>query len=168
MTNFNPSQLVLLIFPIFLLTGAIFDALTLRIPNRFNLFGLILFVPIAWLVGLSFDDMLIHLLVGFCLLLLSFGAYAAGIFGGGDSKFFAVIGLWLGYQPLPEFLFYTGLVGGILSLFIMIGGRFIPVQWQPAIFQTMLSKKVVPYGTAMSIAALLVYQNSPFWVLLMS
>lgn len=168
MFPFHISQFLLLIFPVFVLIAAILDALTLTIPNRFNLIGMILFFPIAWLAGLSLDIILIHMLVGFGLLLLSFAAYAAHIFGGGDSKFIAVIGLWLGYQPLPEFLLYTSIVGGLLALVVMVGGRWIPTQFQPAIFQTMYGRKVVPYGTAMSVAALLAYPNAPLWLILMS
>lgn len=162
------SQCLLLIFPVFLITGAIFDILTLRLPNPFNLFGLILFFPIALLAGLSLEGVLIHLLVGLGVLLISFSAYAAGFFGAGDSKFMTVIALWIGYEPLAGFLLYTGILGGLMALVILIAGRLIPFQFQPPFFKAMTKKNVVPYGTAMAIAALLVYHETPIWLLMMS
>ena len=99
------SQILLLFFPILLITGAFYDVMTLRLPNTYNLFGLIMFFPIAWMAGIPFNNILIQLLVGSGVLLVSFGAFAAGFFGGGDSKFIAVIALWIGYDTLVEFFF---------------------------------------------------------------
>ena len=99
------SQMLLLFFPILLITGAFYDVMTLRLPNTYNLFGLIMFFPIAGMAGIPFNNILIHLLVGSGVLLVSFGAFAAGFFGGGDSKFIAVIALWIGYDTLVEFFF---------------------------------------------------------------
>jgi prepilin peptidase CpaA len=162
------SQILLLFFPILLIAGAFYDVMTLRLSNTYNLFGLIMFFPIAWMAGIPFNNILIHLLVGSGVLLVSFGAFAAGFFGGGDSKFIAVIALWIGYDTLVEFFFLTGIFGGLLALVVLIGGRFIPVEWQPAFFKAMSKRKVVPYGAAMAIAALLVYQDTAIWINLMS
>ena len=162
------SQFTLLFFPVFLITGGIFDVLTLRLPNLFNLFGLVMFFPLAIIAGMSLDTILIHLLVGSGVLVISFGAFAAGFFAGGDSKFIAVISLWIGYDTLLDFLYLTGILGGIMALVVLIGGRLIPVQWQPDIFKSMSKRKVVPYGTAMAIAALIVYQDTAIWINLMS
>jgi prepilin peptidase CpaA len=168
MQNINLTQFLLLVFPIYLIIGAIFDVLTLKIPNNYILIGLFLFVPIAVFAGFTFNDMLFNLLVGIAILLISFGAYAAGVFGGGDSKFMAVIALWIGFEPLPEFLLYTGIIGGVMALGVLIGGRFVPVYLQPAFFKTMHQRRVVPYGTAMSLATLLVYQDTAIWKFFMS
>lgn len=164
----NYSQILLLVFPVFLLAGAICDVLTLKLPNALNLIGLVLFFPISWLIGMPMDDILMHILISFCILLIGFGAFAAGLFGGGDSKFIAVVALWIGFDPLLDFVFYTALFGGVMGLIVLIGGRFIPDQYQPSFFRAMTERRVVPYGTAMSLAALFVYRDTSVWSLLMS
>ncbi len=161
------AQIELLIFPLFLLTGGLFDLLTLRLENKFNLFGFLLFFPTAWLIGIPLDDMLIHLLTGSVFLLLGLIAFAFRFFGGGDGKFIAVVALWLGYEPIASFLLYTGVFGGLLALGILLGGRFLPIIYQPEFFKPMVERKQVPYATAMAIAALCVYPETVIWSILM-
>ena len=162
------SYIEILIFPVFLMVGIFYDFLTLKIPNLYNLFGFALFVPIALSIGLPFDDILLHILISLAVLLVGFGAFAAGFFGGGDSKFLAVIALWIGYETSPLFIFYTALLGGGMAILILICGRLIPAPMQPRFLNRMVERKVIPYGTAMGLATLFVYQDTWIWTTLMS
>lgn len=168
MPVFAFSQILILIFPLYLLCAAILDLKTLRIPNRFNLAGLPLFAAVFMVTSMPLDMIGWHALTGLLILLVGFGAFAAGFFGGGDAKFLAVIALWLGYQALIPFFFHAAIIAGVMALLVLIGGRLIPSQYQPAFFKAMVDRKVIPYGTAMSLAALYVYPETPLWALLMS
>jgi len=162
------SQMLLLFFPFYVLVGAIFDMKTLRIPNSYNLFGFLMFFPVFYFSNIALNDMGIHLLTFVVVLIIGFAAFAAGFFGGGDAKFIAVIALWIGYEAMLNFLFFMALFGGILAVIVTLGGRYIPDRYQPEIFKNMVERKVVPYGTAMSLAAIVIYDETRLWALFMS
>lgn len=54
---------------------------------------------------------------GFFLLL---ALLSKGGIGGGDIKLMAVLGLWLGYRNILAALFFTFLIGGLFSVFLLL------------------------------------------------
>ena len=75
-------------------------------------------VPFAYLVGLSGQDILIHLACGFGVLVLTFSMFAFGWIGGGDAKLAAATAVWVGWQHLGEYGIYSTFLGGVLTLLI--------------------------------------------------
>ncbi len=77
----------------------------------------------ALISGKYFQSSVIGLLVGFILFLIVF---LIGGLGGGDVKLMAAIGAIKGYPFVMYAAFYSALVGGLISIMIMIWkGRFL-------------------------------------------
>lgn len=112
-----------LVLPLFLSLGmAVFDLKTRRIPNYLTLGGA--------LGGLGFQlgyhglpgllDGLAGLGLGFFLLL---GLYLLGGMGAGDVKASAALGAWLGLWRAFALFVYTGLLGGLILLVMLLWHR---------------------------------------------
>ena len=158
---------IMLIFPIFLSLALGWDVATFTIPNWLNIGLVLLFIPAALLAHLSFEAIGWHVLIGVILLGLGMGLFAAGYAGGGDAKFLAAIGLWLGPSALVAFLLYTALAGGLLALGLLaFRGMPIPYKWgqHEAVMRLHEPGGGIPYGVALSAAALLVYPATPVFV----
>ena len=93
---------------IFLLCGAVADLRSRKIPNSLNVGAFIVGVTLscffAGLEGLSYS--MGGFIVGLTILFVPF---SAGLIGGGDVKFAAAAGTFLGWQ-----LLLAGLAGGII------------------------------------------------------
>jgi prepilin peptidase CpaA len=94
---------------------------------------------------------------------VTFTFFACGWIGGGDAKLAAATALWLGFDPLLEYLLTASIFGGALTLVIM-RFRLMPM---PALLQgqewAMRLHRVdagVPYGIALAAAALTVYPHT--------
>ena len=106
----------LLLFPLVMAFAALSDLFTMTISNRISIALVAVFVPFAWLVGLSGAEIGIHLLCGFGVLVLTFGMFAFGWIGGGDAKLAAATAVWVGWQHLGEYGLYSTFLGGMLTL----------------------------------------------------
>ena len=94
---------------------------------------------------------------------VAFACFAFGWIGGGDAKFAAAIILWLGPAGAMEFLIYAGLFGGLLTIVLLsFRGRLLPAfaLRQDWLLRLHDPKAGVPYGVALSAAALVVYPNT--------
>jgi prepilin peptidase CpaA len=67
--------------------------------------------------------------------------------GGGDVKMLGALALWLPLQPLVWLLILMSLIGGALTVIMMIEHR-----WKKS--ETPLE---IPYGVAIAIAAIVVF-----------
>ena len=154
---------VLLIFPFCLIYAGITDVLSFTISNKISGVLVAFFFLLAPFSGLSFAEIGIHILVGFVALLIGFVLFAAGYLGGGDVKIIAAIGLWLGFDHLGDFLVYTTLFGGALSLMVLYLRKTpLPVwladhRW---LVNMQTGQGAVPYGIAIGLAGLSVYPAS--------
>tara|TARA_Y100000815_G_scaffold230678_2_gene220518 strand:- start:502 stop:852 length:351 start_codon:yes stop_codon:yes gene_type:complete len=103
--------------------------------------GLSLWPDIAWQIGIA------ALVFAFFV-----GAFALGQMGGGDVKMIGALALWLPVLPLLSMLVLMSLIGGVLTLVLMVERRL------------RRSTKVleIPYGIAIAIAALLVLREPIF------
>lgn len=144
------------------------DFLTMTIPNGFS-FGLVaLFLP-AW----GLDAVLVsngqpavmstlqaHLWAFGGILVLSVPMFYLGVWGGGDAKLAAAIGLWVGLKGLFMFLGVMAVFGLVLVLGLYgikkLEGR-IPLKWRSAgswPAQVCSGSRILPYGIALSIGGL--------------
>ena len=163
------ATLLVAVFPVVVTVAASYDLLTMQIPNRFPAALAIAFLALALLSGLPLSTIGIHLLAGLAVLACTFALFAFGFLGGGDAKLASAIVLWVGLEQALPFLMLTALFGGALSL-IVLAFRSVPLPgfllgWPPAL---RLHEKGagVPYGVALAAAALAVFPDTQWFVLL--
>jgi len=108
--------------------AALNDANAMKIPNRIPLIVLaayFLMVPFTW-AGLPI--FLEHLTVGVTLFAAGFAMFAFGWMGGGDSKLLAATAFWFTWPDVFTYMIYTAMFGGALTLFILLGRKYVPVR----------------------------------------
>ncbi len=160
------QAVTLLFFPVLMAFAALSDLFTMTISNRISIALVAVFVPFAYLVGLSGQDILIHLVCGFGVLVLTFGMFAFGWIGGGDAKLAAATAVWIGWQHLGEYGIYSSFLGGLLTLLILtMRGMPIPVsalryKWIARLHDQHTG---VPYGIALAVAGLIIYPDTGVW-----
>jgi prepilin peptidase CpaA len=112
---------------VMLLSAVIADLRSRRIPNTLVLAGLMLAFIVhsialgtgsAPLAGPSWWAPLAGLLTGLALLMPLYLLHATGA---GDVKLMAMVGAFIGVQPVLTATLYTLLAGGLLSLVFMLG-----------------------------------------------
>ncbi|HYF53833.1 MAG TPA: prepilin peptidase [Salinarimonas sp.] len=160
------TSALLLLFPALMAYAAATDLLTMTIPNRISLALLAGFVALVLGGSIPWGAAPWHLAAGALVLAVCFGFFAAGWMGGGDAKLAAVTALWLGFDPLLNYLLAASLAGGALTLGLL-SIRQVPLP-AFALGWTWLTrlhdrKTGIPYGIALAAAALLVYPESPVW-----
>lgn len=108
--------------------------------------------------------------IGCALAVFLVGAalFARGYLGGGDVKLLATATLWAGAVGTPSLLVLTGILGGALTLFlIMPFGAQLAAAGRALLAPSAMSAdpnaaKSVPYGVAIAGAALIVILSSHF------
>ena len=153
----------LTIFPATMAFAAASDLLTMTIANRISLLLVAGFALIAALSGITGAVLFSHLSAGGAVLAGGFLCFARGWIGGGDAKLAAATALWLGFAHLFDYLIYASLLGGALTLLIIVF-RTMPLpaalagsEWAKRLYQTDAG---IPYGIALAGAALIVYPQS--------
>lgn len=141
-----------------------YDVVRFRIPNW--LVGLVLLLyPLHYFTSPVAINGQEALLVASVLLAAGFAVFAAGIAGAGDAKLLAACGLWIGGNAILEYLIAMSLLGGALSLALLIGRpmmgylwlRLCPTRPLPGILE---KGAPIPYGLAIAGAFLvLLLQN---------
>ncbi|MDQ2878446.1 MAG: prepilin peptidase [Pseudomonadota bacterium] len=128
-----------------LVSAGIQDARTREIANWKNA-AIALLAPLWWWSNGLFlwPDIAAQLVLAVIVFAFFCGAFALGWMGGGDVKMIGALALWLPFQPLAGMLILMSLVGGALTIVMMI--------------ERTLKKKTgaieIPYGVAIAIAAL--------------
>jgi prepilin peptidase CpaA len=157
------STLALLFFPLAMAFAASSDLLTMRISNKLVIAVAVGFVLVALLVQLPLEQFLMHVACALVVLVVAFGMFALRWIGGGDAKLAAATTLWLGFGLTLPYLAYTAILGGVLTLLILLLRR-LPVEAfaanMPWLARLHDRKQGVPYGVAMALAGLLTYSNS--------
>ncbi|MFL0413868.1 prepilin peptidase [uncultured Sphingomonas sp.] len=136
-----PALLVLL-----LVSAGIEDARTREIANWKNA-AIALMAPLWWVsIGLApWPDMAIQIGIATVVLALFCVAFHFGQMGGGDVKLIAALALWLPIAPLMQMLLLMSVLGGALTLVMLIEHK---LRKNPRALE-------IPYGVAIAIAALL-------------
>jgi prepilin peptidase CpaA len=157
------EAITLTVFPAAMAFAASSDLFTMTIANRISLVLIGGFVVLSLLIGMSVTEMLLHLGAGAAVLVVGFVFFSCGWIGGGDAKLAAVTALWLGFGHLFEYLTYSSILGGALTLGLL--------QFRMFPLPTVLASREwierlhcrdggVPYGVALAAAALIVYPHT--------
>jgi prepilin peptidase CpaA len=154
---------VLSALPLLLIVAAIKDAMTMTIPNWISLAivgGFLMVAPF----GLEPAQIGFNALVAVGMLAAGFAMFSLNWVGGGDAKLLAGAALWMGLPALPEFLLWTAIFGGGLSLGLL-GARqvalylpFAPAQG--ALGRLLAPKGDIPYGLAIAAGGLAAFPQS--------
>ena len=133
-----------------LVSAGIQDARTREIANWKNA-AIALMAPLWWWTsGLAvWPDMAMQL--GVALLVFAFfaGAFALGQMGGGDVKMIGALALWLPVMPLLWMIVLMSLIGGALTLLMVVEKK---VRRHDRLLE-------IPYGVAIAIAGLIVLRE---------
>ena len=167
-------------FSIILVTilSVFFDLTVRRIPNWIIAFGLTLGFLLNAMQGFTpFVHSLLGFMVGIGVFIVPF---ALGWMGGGDVKYFAVVGVLLGVGSLPRVLFYSILAAGMIAIGYAVCGRFnarffkeawIDCKLAVISFGRMLPDSIatktakgtdsVPWGVAIGVGTIVAYYFDP-------
>ncbi|MBT3238019.1 MAG: peptidase [Rhodospirillaceae bacterium] len=99
-----------------LATAAFSDLSSYRIPNRITL-AIATLYPVYVLAAPVSVDWIGGLMVGGIVLAAGFALFAFKVLGGGDVKMLAAVALWAGQPHIADFLIFSALAGGLMSLF---------------------------------------------------
>ncbi|WP_420479726.1 A24 family peptidase [Brevundimonas sp. FT23028] len=158
------TLILLGVMPMLVIVGGLSDLTTMKIPNWISLALIAGFLPAALVAGLPLGDVAVHFGVAFTALLVGMGMFALRWIGGGDAKLMASACLWLGLQGSGLFLVYTGLMGGLFCLFLILArAQFRPyLAGAPGWMTTLMEPKGdIPYGVAIAAGALIAYPSAP-------
>ena len=138
------------------LLACLSDVQTLRIPNLYSVIVMAAFAVAFFVSPESFGSWKEHLGAFAIILIVTYIMFMVGMMGGGDSKFGSALALWVGVHGLLSFVFWMGLMGGILGGISLYFKKKKPVQnpkegsW---IAQVQMGRNAVPYGIAISFGA---------------
>jgi prepilin peptidase CpaA len=153
----------LTLFPAVMAFAASSDLLTMTIANRVSLILISGFGLLAIMTGMSATDALLHVGAGASVLVAAFALFSSGWIGGGDAKLAAATALWFGFNHLFDYLIYSSILGGALTL-LLIQFRMFPLPHVLAgrdwIERLHRRGGGIPYGIALAAAALLVYPHT--------
>ncbi len=141
------------VLALLLVSAGIEDARTREIANWKNAL-IALLAPLWWFAnGLSpWPDMAMQLGVGTGIFALFCAAFYFGQMGGGDVKLIGALALWLPLQPLLSMLILMSLIGGGLTLVMLVEHRWR--QRRPVL--------EIPYGVAIAMAGLIALREPLF------
>lgn len=154
------ARIVLILFILLMLTAAVSDLRSYRLPNWLVAAVASLFIVAAAATGMPLSLALWHGLAGVLVLIAGFGLFTAGVIGGGDAKLLAAVALWIGWTKLATFIFYTALAGGALAIVMLIWEFFrLHVELTAGNPNSSLIKRItslkpdLPYGVAIAAGA---------------
>jgi prepilin peptidase CpaA len=149
----NPIALMLGALALLLVAAGIEDARHREIANWKNV-AIALLAPVWWWAnGLTvWPDMAIQLGLALAVFAMFCAAFHFNWMGGGDVKMIGALALWFPFVPLVSMLIIMSLVGGVLTIVLMIDQRVRKKPGSPEI----------PYGVAIAIAALLTVREPIF------
>lgn len=153
----------MIVFAFTMVSAAISDVATMKIRNGLMLLFLLAYAVLAPLVGASAAEMGTSALLAAGVLVVGFAFFALGWMGGGDAKLAAVTALWLGADHTLNYLLYTALIGGALTLVILqfrmmsLPAILGNVPWIARLHSHTTG---VPYGVAMALSALIVFPGT--------
>uniref|UniRef100_UPI0035CB46CE A24 family peptidase n=1 Tax=uncultured Sphingomonas sp. TaxID=158754 RepID=UPI0035CB46CE len=136
-----------------LVSAGIEDARFREIANWKNA-AIALLAPFYWWASglMPWPDMAAQFGLALCVFALFIVAFQFGWMGGGDVKMIGALALWLPLVPLVWMLIAMSLLGGVLTVVLLIERtlrhRTTPIE--------------VPYGVAIALAALYVLREPLF------
>jgi prepilin peptidase CpaA len=151
------------IFAFTMVYAGLMDLTTMRIRNGLVLALVAAYIILAPFAGFTVGEIAWSVAIAAAILAVCFVFFARGWMGGGDVKLLAVTALWLGFDHTPAFLLYTALFGAVLTLAVL-RLRFVGAPAflgnRPWIAKLQSDQAGIPYGVAVSLAALLVFPQT--------
>ncbi|HSI16431.1 MAG TPA: prepilin peptidase [Sphingomonas sp.] len=149
--NLNVALLAALV--LLLVSAGVEDARTREIANWKNAAILALAPLWWWSNGLSLlPDVAIQLAIGGVVFALFCGAFYFNWMGGGDVKMIGALALWLPFQALAWMLIVMSLLGGALTVLLVV--------------ERLVRRKdgniEIPYGVAIALAGLIAIREPLF------
>lgn len=138
-----------------------FDATRFIIPN-WLVGSLLALYPVAYYLSPAIIDWKMDILAMLLTFAIGFVVFALRLMGGGDVKLIIVLALWVGWEKLAMFGFNFAVLGGVLSLAILLIRKMIPyaVSNKDKLPRVFKDKQPVPYGLAIAGAFLMMlYTN---------
>lgn len=164
-----PQAILLVAVPALLAFAAASDLVSMTISNRIPIALAIGFAIAAAWTGMDLSEVGWHLAAGGLVLAIGFALFALGIVGGGDAKLAAAIALWIGFPQLLPWAMGTALIGGLVAL-ALLALRGLPLpdtlarqDWMRRLHDP---RSGVPYGVALSFAALAVLPQTAWFAAL--
>ncbi len=162
---------ILLSFPVAMTFAAANDLFTMKIPNKISLAIVAMFFAAAIMAKFDLQTVGLHMAAGAAVLVFGFVLFQMNMLGGGDAKLMAASALWMGIDQVLYFMAYVTIFGGILALVILFYRRLIPATaltvpgWTLPAWAARLHVQGtgIPYGIAISAAALLLYPQTPWF-----
>jgi prepilin peptidase CpaA len=157
------AKCALLLFPLMMAFAASSDLLTMRISNRVVLLLVAIFCAVAVGIGMPLDEFGLHVACATIVLTVAFAMFAFGWIGGGDAKLAAATTFWLGFGVTLPYLLYASLIGGAMTLFLLMARRWplpiflLKIDWVHRLHDP---KSGVPYGIALAAAGLITYSDT--------
>lgn len=157
--------LPLSLLPALVIVAGLKDLTSMTIPNWISAILVVAFFPAAFLMGLPVMTVATHLGIALVALFVAAGMFALRWIGGGDAKLTAAACLWLGVSGSGMFLLWTGLMGGLFCVFLIMA-RAQAQATMPAgapgwVLRLMEPKGDIPYGVAIAAGALMAWPSSP-------
>jgi len=165
------NYIALLFFPLFMALAATSDLLTMKISNRLVLLLVTGFLVLALAINMPMQQFAMHIAAGLLVLVFAFTFFAFGWVGGGDAKLAASTALWLGFAVTLPYLLYAALLGGALTLGLLVIRRYpLPlfmakIGWIDRLHD---QKSGIPYGIALATAGLLTYADTSIFQILIT
>jgi len=144
-----------MMFPAVLADAAVSDIRRLRIPNRDSLMLAAAFLVFWGMSAGGSAEFLLHLAAGAVVFVAGALLFVLRVWGGGDAKLLAAVGLWVGFADLPRLLMVMALAGGALALAVIVLRRLPGAGVEPATtwWRRLAAGRHVPYGLAIAAGA---------------
>jgi prepilin peptidase CpaA len=115
-----------------------------------------------------FSSLAVHAVAFVLIFAVTFLMFALGVWGAGDSKLAAAIGLWLGLAGVVPFLLMMSIAGlGLVAVFpILRRMSRVPLWLGPDSWWGRLAhgEKTVPYGIAIAVGAIWAFYRLGYFV----
>lgn len=161
------AAIIFVIPPICFVMAALTDFLEMTIPNRIPVILLSAFLLVAPFSGLTLGEFGWHVAAAGLVFAVCFGLFALNVMGGGDAKLLSAAAIWFGFNhSLFEFLAYTGYLGGVLTIMVML----VRANWAKfatlgvKLPKTLMVANKIPYAIAIGAAGLMAYPQSPLMI----
>ena len=147
------SAVLLVVLATLLVSAGVQDARTREIANWKNA-AIALMAPLWWWsIGMTpWPDAALQLGLALIVFGLFVAAFQFGWMGGGDVKMIGALSLWLPLVPLMWMLIMMSLIGGALTMALLI----------ERVIRHRTGQIEVPYGVAIAIAALIALREPLF------
>jgi prepilin peptidase CpaA len=153
------ASLALVIYVVALAAAGINDLVRYEIPNGLSLAlvgAFALYAP-----SLPLPILVAHATAGLAVLAVVALGFAVGLMGGGDAKLLTATSLWMGWDALLPFILLTALVGGAITLILLVLRKLLARRAPSGgwLGRLLAPTSGVPYGLAIAVAGLTLFSR---------